>query len=341
TGTLGIRGASLHNLRGLDADLPLGALVGVCGVSGSGKSTLVEGILVPALLRRLGRGVEEKEGALGALAGAEGLAEAVLVDQSPIGRSPRSNPATYAGAWTPIRKAFAGTADARARRFSASTFSFNSPGGRCERCEGAGHETLEMQFLADVFVPCPECGGKRFRPEVLRVRLRGRSVDEVLRMTVEEALGFFEGEEGALRGLRPLAEVGLGYLRLGQPGTTLSGGEAQRLKLAAHLGGGKEKGGTLFVLDEPTTGLHAADVRVLLRALHGLVDRGHSVLVVEHNVDVLRSCDFLLELGPEGGDRGGRVVASGTPEDIARAATLTGRALVIGTEPGSLSSPGR
>ena len=325
-GSLGLRGASLHNLRDLDLDLPLGALVGVCGVSGSGKSTLVEGVLVPALLRRLGRPGEEKEGALRALEGAEGLRDVVLVDQSPIGRTPRSNPATYAGAWTPIRKAFAATADARARRFSAGTFSFNSPGGRCERCEGAGHETLEMQFLADVFVPCPECGGKRFRPEVLRVRLRGRSVDEVLRMTVEEALAFFEGEEPVLKGLRPLARVGLGYLRLGQPGTTLSGGEAQRLKLASHLGGGG-KGATLFVLDEPTTGLHAADVAVLLAALHDLVDGGHTVLVVEHNLDVLRSCDRLVELGPEGGERGGRVVAAGTPEEVGSGGTATGVAL--------------
>jgi excinuclease ABC subunit A len=323
-GALRVRGATLHNLRGLDVDLPLGVLAGVCGVSGSGKSTLVEGILVPGLLRRLGRAAEDSESAAGTLAGGEDLADAVLVDQSPIGRSPRSNPATYVGAWTPIRKAFAGTRDAHARRFTACTFSFNTPGGRCERCEGAGHETLEMQFLADVFVPCPDCRGARFRPEVLRVRLRGKSVDEVLRMTVEEAVDFFAEDEAATRGLRPLVDVGLGYLRLGQPGTTLSGGEAQRLKLAAHLGPGGSKGPTLHLLDEPTTGLHAEDVKTLLGALHRLVDGGHSVLVVEHNLDVLVSCDRLLELGPEGGDRGGLLVAAGTPEEVAASGSTTG-----------------
>ncbi len=323
-GALRLRGARLHNLAGLDADLPLGVLLGICGVSGSGKSTLVEGILVPALQRRLGRPVEEESGTVATLDGAEGLVEAVLVDQSPIGRTPRSNPATYVGAWTAIRKAFAATPDAKSRRFTASTFSFNAPGGRCERCEGAGHETLEMQFLADVFVPCPDCRGARFRPEVLRVRLRGRTVDEVLRMTVEEAALFFAGEGRIGESLRPLAEVGLGYLRLGQPGTTLSGGEAQRLKLASHLDDRSSKGSTIFFLDEPTTGLHAEDVKVLLGALGRLVDRGHSVVVVEHNLDVLAACDALVELGPEGGARGGRLVAEGTPEQVAAAGTTTG-----------------
>jgi excinuclease ABC subunit A len=323
-GALRLRGAVLHNLRDLDAEVPLGLLCGVCGVSGSGKSTLVEGVLVPALLRRLGRPGGDSAGALAGLEGGEDLADAVLVDQSPIGRTPRSNPATYVGAWSSVRKAFAATPGARSRRFSASTFSFNSPGGRCERCEGAGHETLEMQFLADVFVPCPECRGARFRPEVLRVRLRGRTVDEVLRMTVEEAAGFFAEDGGIVARLRPLEEVGLGYLRLGQPGTTLSGGEAQRLKLAAHLGARAGEGPAILFLDEPTTGLHAEDVKVLLGALGRLVDRGHSVVVVEHNLDVLAACDRLLELGPEGGDGGGRLVASGTPEEVAAAGTTTG-----------------
>jgi excinuclease ABC subunit A len=323
-GRLRLRGATLHNLRGLGIDLPLGVLAGLCGVSGSGKSTLVEGILVPALRRRLGKSVEDGEGSLGSLEGGDDLAEAVLVDQSPIGRTPRSNPATYVGAWTAIRKAFAATPDARSRRFTASTFSFNSPGGRCERCEGAGHETLEMQFLADVFVPCPDCRGARFRPEVLKVRLRGRTVDEVLRMTVETAAAFLAQDGTVARALGPLAEVGLGYLRLGQPGTTLSGGEAQRLKLAAHLRDDDRAGPSLFVLDEPTTGLHAEDVKVLLGALGRLVDRGHSVLVVEHNLDVLAACDALLELGPEGGDRGGLLVAAGTPEEVAASGSVTG-----------------
>ena len=323
-GALRVRGARLHNLAGLDADLPLGVLLGVCGVSGSGKSTLVEGILVPALARLLGRPVEEEAGTVASLGGAEGIAEAVLVDQSPIGRTPRSNPATYVGAWSAVRAAFAATPDARSRRFTAGTFSFNTPGGRCERCEGAGHETLEMQFLADVFVPCPDCRGARFRPEVLRVRLRGRTVDEVLRMTVEEAGAFFAGEERVAGRLAPLLDVGLGYLRLGQPGTTLSGGEAQRLKLASHLDDRAAKGSTVFFLDEPTTGLHAEDVKVLLAALGRLVDRGHSVVVVEHDLDVLAACDALVELGPEGGERGGRLVATGTPEEVAAAGTTTG-----------------
>ena len=327
SGALRLRGATLHNLVGLDAEIPLGVLAGLCGVSGSGKSTLVEGLLVPALRRRLGKGVEDAAGALKALEGGKELADAVLVDQSPIGRTPRSNPATYTGAWTPIRKAFALTPDARSRRFTASTFSFNSPGGRCERCEGAGHETLEMQFLADVFVPCPDCRGARFRPEVLKVRLRGKTVDEVLRMTVDAAAAFFAEDDAVADALRPLAAVGLGYLRLGQPATTLSGGEAQRLKLAAHLDGGAGGGPALFVLDEPTTGLHAEDVKVLLGALDRLVEAGHSVLVVEHNLEVLAACDALLELGPEGGAAGGRVVAAGTPEEVAASGSVTGRHL--------------
>jgi len=315
---LRLRGAAANNLRDLDVEVPLGVVCGVSGVSGSGKSSLVEGVLVPAVLRALGRPAREA-GPCRSLEGAGALGDCVLVDQSPIGRTPRSNPATYVGAWTPVRKAFAATPDARSRRFSASTFSFNSAGGRCERCEGAGHETLEMQFLADVFVPCPDCRGARFRPEVLRVRLRGKTVDEVLRFTVEEALRFFDGTAAVAAALRPLADFGLGYLRLGQPATTLSGGEAQRLKLAAHLGPGGTPGGggILFVLDEPTTGLHPADVEVLLRGLRRLVDLGHSVLVVEHNLDVLASCDWLLDLGPEGGAGGGRLVAAGTPEAIA------------------------
>ncbi len=323
--SLRVEGATLHNLRALDVEVPLGVLCGVSGVSGSGKSTLVEGILVPALLRALGRPAEEG-GRCAAFHGAERLADVVLVDQSPIGRTPRSNPATYVGAWTRIRALFAATDGARARRFSASTFSFNTDGGRCERCEGAGHETLEMQFLADVFVPCPDCRGARFRPEVLRVRLRGRTVDDLLRMTVEDALRFLAGDGKVVAKLAPVADVGLGYLRLGQPGTTLSGGEAQRLKLAAHVGArpSRDGRGTLFVLDEPTTGLHPEDVRVLLDALGRLVEAGHSVLVVEHNLDVLASCDALIDLGPEGGERGGLVVAAGTPEEVAASGTPTG-----------------
>jgi excinuclease ABC subunit A len=319
TGTLTLRGATLHNLDDVDVDLPLGVLTGISGVSGSGKSTLVEGVLVPTLLRHLGRPTSDRV-TLREFGGGEALDDVVLVDQSAIGRTPRSNPATYTGAWTAIRKAFAATDGARKRRFKANTFSFNSAGGRCERCEGAGHETLEMQFLADVFVPCPECRGARFRPEVLKVRLRGRTADEVLSLTVEESLEFFADDATVMRKLRPLEAVGLGYLRLGQPATTLSGGEAQRLKLARQLAGGsrRKRDRVLFVLDEPTTGLHAADVSVLLGALAALVDQGHTVVVVEHNLDVLVACDRLIDLGPEGGEKGGQVVATGTPEEVAR-----------------------
>jgi excinuclease ABC subunit A len=315
-----------HNLAGEDVTLPLGVLVALTGVSGSGKSTLVEDVLYPALKRHLGESV----GRLGrheGLRGADLVEDVVLVDQSPIGRTPRSNPATYVQAWTPIRKLFAATDAAQRLGWQASDFSFNVSGGRCERCQGDGYERVEMQFLADVYVTCPECGGRRFRPEILEVRLRDRSIGDVLRMTLEEARGFFAETSAVASALTPLIEVGLGYLRLGQPATTLSGGEAQRLKLGAHLGrrGGKR---TLFLLDEPTTGLHFADVDALLGALHRLVDRGHGVLVIEHNLDVIAAADWIVDLGPEGGADGGRVVAAGPPEALARGAeSLTGRFL--------------
>jgi excinuclease ABC subunit A len=250
----------------------------------------------------------------------------VLVDQTPIGRSPRSNPVTYLKAFDPIRELFAATREARARGLTPSHFSFNVPGGRCEACEGEGQVRVEMQFLADVFVPCEVCGGKRFKPQVLDVTYRGRNVHQVLDLTVREALSFFNASPKVLRRLHVLDEIGLGYLRLGQPATTLSGGEAQRIKIAAHLASaGGER--LLYILDEPTTGLHFDDIAKLLAAFRRLLQAGHTLLVIEHNLDVIKTADYVIDLGPEGGDEGGRVVATGTPEEIAVAGTHTGRYL--------------
>jgi len=251
----------------------------------------------------------------------------VLVDQTPIGRTPRSNPVTYLKAFDPIRELFASTKDARVRGLTASHFSFNVPGGRCEACEGEGEVRVEMQFLADVFVPCDQCDGKRFKPQVLEVRYKGRSIDQVLDLTVREALAFFSTSPKVLRRLQVLEEIGLGYLRLGQPATTLSGGEAQRIKIAAHLSS-KSGERILYILDEPTTGLHFDDIAKLLAAFKKLLQAGHSLLVIEHNLDVVKTADWVIDLGPEGGDEGGRVVAAGTPEQIAGdAASHTGRYL--------------
>jgi excinuclease ABC subunit A len=261
------------------------------------------------------------------LEGVEYVSDAVLVDQQPIGRTPRSNPVTYLKAFDPIRELFAGTKDARSRGLSASHFSFNVPGGRCEACEGEGVVRVEMQFLADVFVPCDECDGKRFRPKVLEVRYKGRNIDQVLRLTVREALAFFAGSPKVVRRLQVLDEIGLGYLRLGQPATTLSGGEAQRIKIASHLGSQNGER-ILYVLDEPTTGLHFDDIVKLLAAFRKLLAAGHSLLVIEHNLDVLKTADWIIDLGPEGGEAGGEVVAIGTPEQVATVAVShTGRYL--------------
>ncbi len=323
-GELVLRGATGHNLRDLDVHIPIGCLVAFAGPSGSGKSSLVTGTLHPALSRAIGQPAGGEPLSFRALDGASRFRDVELVDQSPIGRTPRSNPATYSGAMTYIRKLLGGTEQAKRMRLSPKSFSFNSRGGRCSVCEGAGAELLEMQFLADVFVPCPECGGKRFKPEVLEVRFRGRNVDDILRMTIDEAIAFFDGAEPAETKMRaalePLSQVGAGYLRLGQSATTLSGGEAQRLKLSAHLprgGVARSTGRTLFLFDEPTTGLHLADVRTLLTCLHRLVDHGNTVVVIEHHLSVLASADHLIELGPGGGDRGGWIVARGTPEEVA------------------------
>jgi excinuclease ABC subunit A len=319
-------GAAEHNLKTVDITIPLNTLTCVTGVSGSGKSTLVHDVLYAAVKRAKG-GWEKRVGSFARLDGVEYITDAVLVDQAPIGRTPRSNPVTYLKAFDPIRELFAATKDARSRGLTASHFSFNVPGGRCEACQGEGEVRVEMQFLADVFVPCDQCDGKRFKPQVLEVRYRGRTIHQVLDLTVREALTFFSSSPKVLRRLHVLDEIGLGYLRLGQPATTLSGGEAQRIKIAAHLSShGGER--LLYILDEPTTGLHFDDIAKLLTAFRKLLEAGHSLLVIEHNLDVIKTADYIIDLGPEGGEDGGAIVAVGTPEQVAQVETShTGRYL--------------
>ncbi len=334
---LGVTGARLHNLKGVDARIPLGTFTAVTGVSGSGKSTLVHDVLFRQLESRLQGGHTAKQhlgepvGEVRALDGWEAIADVVLVDQTPIGRTPRSNPVTYIKAFDGLRALFAAEPLARARGFTPSTFSFNVAGGRCEACEGAGHVLVEMVFLANVFVPCDICAGRRFKREVLEVKLGGSSIHDVLQWTVDHALQRFHRQPRLARALWHLQQVGLGYLRLGQPATTLSGGEAQRLKIARELalaGGRGRTGRKLYILDEPTTGLHLDDVRTLCRVLDRLVDAGHTVLVIEHHLDVIKRADWVIEMGPGAGDAGGCVVAQGTPEDVARVAeSTTGRYL--------------
>jgi excinuclease ABC subunit A len=310
-----LTGASEHNLKNVDISIALNTLTCVTGVSGSGKSTLVHDVLYAAIKRAKG-GWDKRVGTFGKLEGVEYVTDAVLVDQAPIGRTPRSNPVTYLKAFDPIRELFAATKDARARGLTASHFSFNVPGGRCEACQGEGEVRVEMQFLADVFVPCDQCDGKRFKPQVLEVRYRGRSIHQVLDLTVREALTFFSSSPKVLRRLQVLDEIGLGYLRLGQPATTLSGGEAQRIKIAAHLSShGGER--LLYILDEPTTGLHFDDIAKLLTAFRKLLEAGHTLLVIEHNLDVIKTADYIIDLGPEGGEDGGTIVTVGTPEQVA------------------------
>ena len=318
-------GAYLHNLQNLDVMIPLGTLTVVTGVSGSGKSTLVHDVLYKALAaKRVGGSVKEF---CDRLEGDSNIREVVIVDQSPIGRTPRSNPATYLKAFDAIREVFADTPDAKRRGYAAGHFSFNVPGGRCETCQGDGTVTVEMQFLADVELICEECRGTRFKSSVLEVRYHGKNIHEVLQLTVREALAFFVNVPKVVSKLRILNEIGLGYLRLGQSATTLSGGEAQRLKLAAHLTQ-TDNSGILYILDEPTTGLHFDDIAKLLAAFRKLLDGGASLLVIEHNLDVIKSADWLIDLGPEGGDHGGKIIATGTPEQVARnAQSHTGRFL--------------
>jgi excinuclease ABC subunit A len=316
-------GATEHNLKNVDVAIPLNTLTCVTGVSGSGKSTLVHDVLYAAIKRQKGDW-DRKVGAFRKLEGTEIITDVVLVDQQPIGRTPRSNPVTYMKAFDPIRELFAATKDAKARGLTASHFSFNVPGGRCEACQGEGEVRVEMQFLADVFVPCDQCDGKRFKPQVLEVLYRGRNVNQVLDLTVREALTFFSTSPKVLRRLQVLDEIGLGYLRLGQPATTLSGGEAQRIKIASHLAShGGER--ILYILDEPTTGLHFDDIAKLLAAFKKLLEAGSTLLVIEHNLDVIKTADYIIDLGPEGGAEGGQIVATGTPEQVAQnAASFTG-----------------
>jgi excinuclease ABC subunit A len=319
-------GASEHNLKDVDLTIPLNTLTCVTGVSGSGKSTLVHDVLYAAIKRAKG-GWDKRVGTFRKLEGTEYITDTVLVDQAPIGRTPRSNPVTYLKAFDPIRELFAATKDARSRGLTASHFSFNVPGGRCEACQGEGEVRVEMQFLADVFVPCDQCDGKRFKPQVLEVRYRGRSIHQVLDLTVREALTFFSSSPKVLRRLQVLDEIGLGYLRLGQPATTLSGGEAQRIKIAAHLSSHSGER-LLYILDEPTTGLHFDDIAKLLTAFRKLLEAGHTLLVIEHNLDVIKTADFVVDLGPEGGEDGGHIVATGNPEQVAQVETsYTGRYL--------------
>ena len=323
-----VKGAREHNLKGLDVEFPLGRFIAVTGVSGSGKSTLVTDILQKAIARKL-HGTKERPGAHERVTGLDQIDKAIEIDQSPIGRTPRSNPATYVGLFTPIRELFAATQEARLRGYSAGRFSFNVKGGRCETCAGDGILQIEMQFLPDVYVPCETCRGKRYNREALDVTWKGMTIADVLELQVEDALERFDAIPAIRNRLKTLCEVGLGYLRLGQPATTLSGGEAQRIKLATELAR-RSTGRTAYILDEPTTGLHFADVERLLEVLHRLVDGGNSVIVIEHNLDVIKTADWVIDLGPDGGDRGGELIAEGTPEQVAKVkASHTGRYLAL------------
>jgi excinuclease ABC subunit A len=311
---LTVHGARENNLKSIDVRFPLGCMTVVTGVSGSGKSTLVNDILFRALAAHF-YDAKERPGKHDKISGLEHIDKVIGIDQSPIGRTPRSNAATYVNAFTPIRELFAKTSQAREMGYRAGRFSFNVSEGRCEACEGGGVKKIEMQFLPDVYVTCDECKGRRYNSETLLIKYKGKTISDVLDMTVEEASGFFSNIPAITRKLQTLNDVGLGYLRLGQPATTLSGGEAQRIKLAAELSR-RDTGKTVYVLDEPTTGLHFADVSKLLNVLKRLVDLGNTIIIIEHNLDVIASADWIVDLGPEGGDAGGRVVAAGTPEQI-------------------------
>jgi excinuclease ABC subunit A len=322
---LRVLGATLHNLKNVDVEIPLDMMVVVTGVSGSGKSTLVHDVIYKALEAAHKAEPEPEDPAVNEprtvlacrrIEGAERIREAVLVDQSPIGRTPRSNPITYIKGFDVVRDLFASTPEAERRNYGPGHFSFNVPGGRCETCQGDGVVTVEMQFLADVELVCDECKGTRYKNSILDIRYRGLNIHEVLRLTVREALQFFADVPRLAAKLRVLQQVGLGYLRLGQSATTLSGGEAQRVKLAAHLGHASCER-TLFIFDEPTTGLHFDDIAQLLDAFQKLIHNGGSVLVIEHNLEVIRHADWIVDLGPEGGEHGGRIVAQGTPEQVA------------------------
>ncbi|HEX2142377.1 MAG TPA: excinuclease ABC subunit UvrA, partial [Candidatus Limnocylindria bacterium] len=323
---LTVRGAGENNLRGIDVAFPLGRFVAVTGVSGSGKSSLVSQILYPALAARIW-GSRDRPGKHEAIDGIDHIDKVIEIDQSPIGRTPRSNPATYTGLWAPLRELLAAVPEARLRGYKPGRFSFNVKGGRCEACEGAGIVQIEMHFLPDVYVTCEVCKGRRYNRETLEIHYKGKNVAEILEMTVDEALEFFSVVPSIRNRLQTLHDVGMGYIHLGQPATTLSGGEAQRVKLATELSK-RATGRTFYILDEPTTGLHFEDVSRLLKVLGRLADAGNTVVVIEHNLDVIKSADWVIDLGPEGGDAGGALVAAGTPEQVARvAASYTGRYL--------------
>ena len=316
TGYLTIRGAKENNLKNIDVQIPLGVMTCITGVSGSGKSSLTNEILYKRLAKELNR-AHKVPGKHDDIEGIDQLDKIIDIDQSPIGRTPRSNPATYTGVFDMIRDLFAATADAKARGYSKGRFSFNVKGGRCEACSGDGIIKIEMHFLPDVYVPCEVCGGKRYNRETLEVKYKGKSIYDVLDMTVEEALHFFEHVPSIHRKIQTLYDVGLSYVKLGQPSTTLSGGEAQRIKLATELSR-RSTGRTIYVLDEPTTGLHFDDVNKLVTILRKLSEGGNTVVVIEHNLDVIKTADYIIDMGPDGGDRGGRVVACGTPEEVAQ-----------------------
>ncbi len=331
---LRVRGASQHNLKHINVGFPLGTFTCVTGVSGSGKSTLVNDIVYATMARHFFR-ARVLPGAHDGIDGLDQLDKVVDIDQSPIGRTPRSNPATYTGVFTPIRELFAELPESKLRGYAPGRFSFNVKGGRCEACQGDGLIKIEMHFLPDVYVPCDTCRGRRYNRETLEVFYRGRTIADVLEMTVAEGLEFFDPVPSIKRKLETLHDVGLGYIHLGQSATTLSGGEAQRVKLATELSR-RDTGRTFYILDEPTTGLHFEDVRLLLDVLHRLVDRGNSVVVIEHNLEVIKTADWIIDLGPEGGDAGGRVVAEGSPETVAaNPISHTGRFLadILGLAP--------
>ncbi len=313
--TVVVQGARANNLKNIDVRIPLGRFVCVSGVSGSGKSTLVTDILSKKAAQLL-YGARDRPGECDAITGLEQLDKVVVIDQSPIGRTPRSNPATYTGTFTPMREMFASVPEARLRGYKPGRFSFNVKGGRCEACQGEGYIQIEMQFLPDVEVPCEVCHGARYNREALEIHFRGKNIAEVLDMTVEQAVQFFEAFPRIRTKLQTLHDVGLGYIRIGQPATTLSGGEAQRVKLATELSR-RATGRTLYILDEPTTGLSFEDVNALMGVLHRLVDAGNTVLIIEHHLDVIKQADHIIDLGPMGGDRGGEIVAEGTPEEVA------------------------
>lgn len=323
---LEINGATENNLKDLDVRIPLGVLTCVTGVSGSGKSTLINEILYKALAHNIYRS-KEKAGAHKEIKGLEYVDKVIDIDQSPIGRTPRSNPATYTGVFDIIREVYASTPEAKMRGYNNGRFSFNVKGGRCEACKGDGIIKIEMQFLPDVYIPCEVCKGKRYNRETLEVRYKGKNIADLLDMTVEDALGFFENLPRIHRKIQTLYDVGLGYIKLGQPSTELSGGEAQRIKLAFELSK-RSTGKTVYILDEPTTGLHTADIHRLMGILERLVEAGNSIVIIEHNLDVIKTSDYIIDLGPEGGDRGGTIIAQGTPEEICKVeASYTGRFL--------------